>query len=109
MISLFPSYDYVLTTDASESGGTLKKGSRIIDTWLSMLAMSEFQQKWSNPGSISLLRTASEAVSQEESQLDWRAHIRIQCQSRPPQPSFRVQSQVEDGQELQLATQEGSF
>ncbi|KAN0018534.1 hypothetical protein ACTFIU_011152 [Dictyostelium citrinum] len=34
-ISLFPSYDYVLTTDASESGAgaTLKKGSRIINTW----------------------------------------------------------------------------
>ncbi|KAN0022953.1 hypothetical protein ACTFIU_009036 [Dictyostelium citrinum] len=28
-------------------------------------------------------------VSQEESQIDWRAHSRIlQCQSRPPQPSF---------------------
>ncbi|KAM9957113.1 hypothetical protein ACTFIR_003850 [Dictyostelium discoideum] len=34
-ISLFPSYDYVLTTDASESGAgaTLKKGNKIIKTW----------------------------------------------------------------------------
>ncbi|KAN0025492.1 hypothetical protein ACTFIU_003753 [Dictyostelium citrinum] len=58
--------------------------------------------RWSNPGSIT--------VSQEESQLDWRVHSRIlQCQSRPPQPSCRVESQVvEDDQELQLATQEGS-
>ncbi|KAN0022975.1 hypothetical protein ACTFIU_009058 [Dictyostelium citrinum] len=64
----------------------------------------------SNPGSISPLRTTLEAVSQEKSQLDWRAHSRIlQCQSRPPQPSCRVESQVvEDYQELQLATQERS-
>ncbi|KAN0025829.1 hypothetical protein ACTFIU_000092 [Dictyostelium citrinum] len=42
--------------------------------------------RWSNPGSISPLRAALEAVSQEESQLDWRVHSRIlQCQSRPPQ------------------------
>ncbi|KAM9967307.1 hypothetical protein ACTFIR_007547 [Dictyostelium discoideum] len=34
-ISLFPSYDYVLTTDASESGAgaTLKKGNKTIKTW----------------------------------------------------------------------------
>ncbi|KAM9975482.1 hypothetical protein ACTFIW_012066 [Dictyostelium discoideum] len=34
-IDLFPSYDYVLTTDASESGAgaTLKKGNKIIKTW----------------------------------------------------------------------------
>ncbi|KAM9974255.1 hypothetical protein ACTFIR_012776 [Dictyostelium discoideum] len=36
-ISLFPSYDYVLTTDASESesgaGATLKKGKKITKTW----------------------------------------------------------------------------
>ncbi|EAL73789.1 hypothetical protein DDB_G0267304 [Dictyostelium discoideum AX4] len=34
-ISLFPSYDYVLTTDASESGAgaTLKKGNKVIKTW----------------------------------------------------------------------------
>ncbi|KAN0045659.1 hypothetical protein ACTA71_006037 [Dictyostelium dimigraforme] len=34
-ISLFPNFDYVLTTDASESGAgaTLKKGNTIIKTW----------------------------------------------------------------------------
>ncbi|KAN0033196.1 hypothetical protein ACTFIV_005207 [Dictyostelium citrinum] len=66
--------------------------------------------RWSNPRSISPLRTYLEAVSQEESQLDWRAHSRIlQCQSRPPQPSCRVESQVsQDNQELQLETQDGS-
>ncbi|KAM9955145.1 hypothetical protein ACTFIW_008809 [Dictyostelium discoideum] len=32
-ISLFPSYEYVLTTDASESGATLKKGNKTIKTW----------------------------------------------------------------------------
>ncbi|KAN0022987.1 hypothetical protein ACTFIU_009070 [Dictyostelium citrinum] len=49
--------------------------------------------RWSNPGSISPLRTTLEAVSQEESQLDWRAHSRIlQCQSRPP--SAVLQSRI---------------
>ncbi|KAN0015758.1 hypothetical protein ACTFIU_005705 [Dictyostelium citrinum] len=38
-------------------------------------------------------------MSQEESQLDWRAHSRIlQCQSRPPQRSCRVESQVINSQ-----------
>ncbi|KAN0018573.1 hypothetical protein ACTFIU_011191 [Dictyostelium citrinum] len=144
-ISLFPSYDYVLTTDASESGAgaTLKKGmvsdsikhviessrdARSVNGLPSTLSESQQLQaedsnrqhnnslvhqspRWSNPGSISPLRTTLEAVSQEESQLDWRAHSRIlQCQSGPPQPSCRVQSQVvEDDQELQLATQERSI
>ncbi|KAN0022977.1 hypothetical protein ACTFIU_009060 [Dictyostelium citrinum] len=65
--------------------------------------------RWSNPGSISPLRTALEAVSQEKCQLDWRAHSRIlQCQSRPPQPSCRIESQVIKGdQELKLSTQKG--
>ncbi|KAM9954471.1 hypothetical protein ACTFIR_009699 [Dictyostelium discoideum] len=43
----------------------------------------------------------------EESELDWRAYSRIlQCKSRPPQPSFRDESQiiVQSNQELQLAT-----
>ncbi|KAN0025783.1 hypothetical protein ACTFIU_000046 [Dictyostelium citrinum] len=106
-ISLFPSYDSVLTTDASESGAgaTLKKGNRIINTWSFQWSATQSnmssnpedsnrqQPRWSNPGSISPLRTALEAVSQEESQLDWRAHHRIlQCQCRPPQPSGRVES-----------------
>ncbi|KAN0022945.1 hypothetical protein ACTFIU_009028 [Dictyostelium citrinum] len=129
-ISLFPSFDYVLTTDASESGAgaTLKKGNRIINTWSFQDArsvnclpstLSESQQlqaedsnrqhnnslvhqspRWSNPGSISPLRTALEAVSQEESQLDWRT----------TSASCRVESQVvQDDQELQLATQERSI
>ncbi|KAN0022944.1 hypothetical protein ACTFIU_009027 [Dictyostelium citrinum] len=132
-ISLFPSFDYVLTTDASEScaGATLKKGNRIINTWSFQWSATQSNMSsnpedsnrqhnnslvhqsptWSNPGSLSPLRTALEAVSKKESQLDWRAHSRIlQCQSRPPQPSCREESQVvEDYQELQLATQEGSF
>ncbi|KAN0025787.1 hypothetical protein ACTFIU_000050 [Dictyostelium citrinum] len=110
LFCLFPSFDYVLTTDASESGAgaTLKKGSRFKPTTQQLFRHQS--PWWSNPGSISPLRTALEAVSQEESQLDWRAHSRIQCQSRPPQPSCRVESQVvEDDQELQLATQEGSI
>ncbi|KAM9974319.1 hypothetical protein ACTFIR_012840 [Dictyostelium discoideum] len=50
-------------------------------------------------------------MPQEESELDWRAYSRIlQCKSRPPQPSFRDESQiiVQSNQELQLATEEGS-
>ncbi|KAN0023497.1 hypothetical protein ACTFIV_007883 [Dictyostelium citrinum] len=142
-ISLFPSYDYILTTDASESDHQdmvipvvndpiehVIKSSRDARSVNGLSStMSESQQlqtedsnrqhnnpfvhqspRWSNPRSISPLRTALEAVSQEESQLDWRAHSRIlQCQSRPPQPSCRVESQViQDNQELQLETQEGS-
>ncbi|KAN0022952.1 hypothetical protein ACTFIU_009035 [Dictyostelium citrinum] len=143
-ISLFPSYDYVLTTDASESGDhqhmvipmvndsiehviESSRDARSVNGLSSTLSESQQLQaedsnrqhnnslvhqspRWSYPGSISPLRTTLEAMSQEESQLDWRAHSRIlQCQSRPPQPSCRVESQVvEDDEELQLATQEGS-
>ncbi|KAM9974221.1 hypothetical protein ACTFIR_003937 [Dictyostelium discoideum] len=57
------------------------------------------------------VRTTLETMPQEESELDWRAYSRIlQCKSRPPQPSFRDESQivVQSNQELQLATEEGS-
>ncbi|KAN0023520.1 hypothetical protein ACTFIV_007906 [Dictyostelium citrinum] len=119
--SLFSSYDYVPTTDASESGAgaTLKKGNKISSHGHSSgvrpdarsvnglsSTMSESQQlqtedsnrqhnnpivhqssRWSNPRSISPLRTALEAVSQE-----------------------KIESQViQDNQELQLETQEGGF
>ncbi|KAM9962783.1 hypothetical protein ACTFIR_005700 [Dictyostelium discoideum] len=109
-ISLFPSYDYVLTTDASESGAgaTLKKGNKTIKTWSfqwsttqsnmssnrrEMLALLMAYQAlwWSDTGPISSVRTTLETMPQEESELDWRAYSRIlQCKSRPPQPSFRV-------------------
>ncbi|KAM9954679.1 hypothetical protein ACTFIW_003279 [Dictyostelium discoideum] len=111
---LFPSYDYVLTTVSSESGAgsTLKKGNKIIKTWLfqwsttqsnmssnrrEMLALlMEYQALWwSDTGPISSVRTTLETLPQEESQLDWRAYSRIiQCKSRPPQPSFRDESQI---------------
>ncbi|KAM9954235.1 hypothetical protein ACTFIW_003776 [Dictyostelium discoideum] len=40
-------------------------------------------------------RTTLETIPQEESELDWRAYSRIlQCKSRPPQPSFRDESQI---------------
>ncbi|KAN0033197.1 hypothetical protein ACTFIV_005208 [Dictyostelium citrinum] len=144
-ISLFPSYDYVLTTDASESGAghqdmvipvvndpvehviKSSRDARSVNGLSNTMSGSQQLQtedsnrqhnnpfvnqspRWSNPRFISPLRTTLEAVSQEESQLDWRAHSRIlQCQSRPPQPSCRVESQViQDSQELQLETQEGS-
>ncbi|KAN0033193.1 hypothetical protein ACTFIV_005204 [Dictyostelium citrinum] len=97
-IILFPSYDYFLTADASESGAgaTLKKGNKIIKTWSFQWSTTQSNMSsnrreilalWSNPRSISPLRTTLEAVSQEESQLDWRPHSRIlQCQSRPSRP-----------------------
>ncbi|KAM9972501.1 hypothetical protein ACTFIW_006044 [Dictyostelium discoideum] len=129
-ISLFPSYDYVLTTDASESGAgaTLKKGNKTIKTWSfqwsttqsnmssnrrEMLALLMAYQAlwWSDTGPISSVRTTLETIPQEESELDWRAYSRIlQCKSRPPQPSFRDESQiiVPSNQELQLATEERS-
>ncbi|KAM9972521.1 hypothetical protein ACTFIW_006064 [Dictyostelium discoideum] len=129
-ISLFPSYDYVLTTDASESGAgaTLKKGNKTIKTWSfqwsitqsnmssnrrEMLALLMAYQAlwWSDTGPISSVRTTLETMPQKESELDWRAYSRIlQCKSRPPQPSFRDESQiiVQSNQELQLATEEGS-
>ncbi|KAM9985622.1 hypothetical protein ACTFIZ_000209 [Dictyostelium cf. discoideum] len=124
---LFPSYDYVLTTDASESGAgaTLKKGNKVIKTWSfqwsstqsnmssnrrEMLALlMEYQVLWwSDTRTISSVRTTLETMPQEESQLDWRAYSRIlQCKSRPPKPSFRDESQIiQSNQELQLATEE---
>ncbi|KAM9975456.1 hypothetical protein ACTFIW_013337 [Dictyostelium discoideum] len=113
-ISLFPSYDYVLTTDASESGAgaTLKKGNKIITTWSfqwsitqsnmssnrrEMLALLMAYQAlwWSDTGPISSVRTTLETMPQKESELDCRAYSRIlQCISRPPQPSFRDESQI---------------
>ncbi|KAM9954350.1 hypothetical protein ACTFIW_003891 [Dictyostelium discoideum] len=127
-ISLFPSYDYVLTTDASESGATLKKGNKAIKTWSfqwsttqsnmssnrrEMLALLLAYQAlwWPDTGPISSVRTTLETIPQEESELDWRAYSRIiQCKSRPPQPSFRDESQIviQSNQELQLATEERS-
>ncbi|EAL73800.1 hypothetical protein DDB_G0267326 [Dictyostelium discoideum AX4] len=66
---------------------------------------------WSNTRSLSSIRTTLETMPQEESELNWRAYSRIlQCKSRPPQSSFRDESQIIDqsNQELQLATEEGS-
>ncbi|KAM9972551.1 hypothetical protein ACTFIR_011918 [Dictyostelium discoideum] len=112
-ISLFPSYDYVLTTDASESGA----GATMSETEQLQAKESNRQHNhslihqpsgWSDTGPISSVRTTLETMPQE---LDWRAYSRIlQCKSRPPQPSFRDESQivVQSNQELQLATEEGS-
>ncbi|KAM9954861.1 hypothetical protein ACTFIW_000964 [Dictyostelium discoideum] len=130
-ISLFTSYDDVLTTNASESGSgaTLKKGNKTIKTWSfkwsttqsnmssnrrEMLALLMAYQAlwWSDTGPISSVRTTLETMPQEESKLDWRAYSRIlQCKSRPPQPSFRDESQiiVQSNQKLQLATEERSI
>ncbi|KAM9954329.1 hypothetical protein ACTFIW_003870 [Dictyostelium discoideum] len=127
-ISLFLSYDYVLKTDASEYGATLKKGNKTIKTWsvqwsttqsnmssnrreIHALLMAYQALWWSDTGPISSVRTTLETMPQEESELDWRAYSRIlQCKSRPPQPSFRDESQIiiQSNQELQLATEEGS-
>ncbi|KAM9957063.1 hypothetical protein ACTFIR_003800 [Dictyostelium discoideum] len=126
-ISIFQSYDYVLTTDSSESGAgtTLKKGNKIIKTWLFQWSTTQsnmssnrremfallmaYQALYTGP--ISSVRTTLEIMPQEESQLDWRAYSRIlQCKSRPHQLSFRDESQIviQSNQELQLATEEKS-
>ncbi|KAM9954865.1 hypothetical protein ACTFIW_000968 [Dictyostelium discoideum] len=78
-----------------------------------MLALLKGYQAlwWSDTGPISSVRTTLETMPQEESELDWRVYSRIlQYKSRPPQPSFRDESQiiVQSNQELQLATEEGS-
>ncbi|KAM9955106.1 hypothetical protein ACTFIW_008770 [Dictyostelium discoideum] len=87
-ISLFPSYDYVLTTDASESGtgATLKKGKKIIKTWLFQLSTTQSNMTSNRREMLELsVRTTLETIPQEESKLDWRAYSRIlQCKSRPP-------------------------
>ncbi|KAM9985600.1 hypothetical protein ACTFIZ_000231 [Dictyostelium cf. discoideum] len=128
-ISLFPSYDYVLSTDASESGAgaTLKKRNKVIKTWsfqwsstqsnmssnrreMLGLLMAYHALWWSDTRTISSVRTTLETMHQEESQLDWKEYFRIlQCKSRPPKPSFRDESQIiQSNQELQLATEERS-
>ncbi|KAN0040691.1 hypothetical protein ACTA71_009029 [Dictyostelium dimigraforme] len=128
-ISLFPNFDYVLTTDASESGAgaTLKKGNTIIKTWSpqwssdqstmssnrrEMLALLlAYQAMWSNSRFIDSLRTTLETMSQEEDHSNWRTHSRfLQCESRSPQSSLRNESQNDQkDQELQLATEERSI
>ncbi|KAM9975516.1 hypothetical protein ACTFIW_012100 [Dictyostelium discoideum] len=93
-ISLFPSYDYVLTTDASESGAgaTLKKGNKTIKNWSFQWSITQSNMSSNRREMLALLMAFK---SQEESELDWRAYSRIlQCKSRPPQPSFRDESQI---------------
>ncbi|KAM9975285.1 hypothetical protein ACTFIW_010313 [Dictyostelium discoideum] len=129
-ISISLSYDYVLTTDASESGAcaTLKKGNKIIKTWSFQWSITQSNKSSKRREMLALLmtyqalcgqiqdlsgsfRTNLETMPQEESELGWRAYSRILlCESRPPQPSFRDESQiiVQSNQELQLATEEGS-
>ncbi|KAM9950979.1 hypothetical protein ACTFIT_009736 [Dictyostelium discoideum] len=101
-ISLFPSYDYVLTTDASESGAgaTLKKGNKVIKTWSFQWSTTQSNMS-SNRRKMLALLMAYQALSYSRI---------LQCKSRPPQPSFRDESQIIDqsNQELQLATEEGS-
>ncbi|KAN0040693.1 hypothetical protein ACTA71_009031 [Dictyostelium dimigraforme] len=127
-ISLFPNFDYVLTTDASESGAgaTLKKGNTIIKTWSlqwssdqstmssnrrEMLALLlAYQAMWSNSRFIDSLGTTLETMSQEEDQSNWRTHSRFQCESRSPWSSLRNESQNgQKDQEFQLATEERSI
>ncbi|KAM9975719.1 hypothetical protein ACTFIW_003668 [Dictyostelium discoideum] len=75
-ISLFPSYDYVLTTDASESGAgaTLKKGNKIIKTWSFQWSTTQSNMS-SNRGqiqNISPVPTTLKTIPQEESQTDYK-------------------------------------
>ncbi|KAM9954324.1 hypothetical protein ACTFIW_003865 [Dictyostelium discoideum] len=102
-ISLFPSYDYVLTTDASESGAgtTLKKGNKTIKTWSFQWSTTQSNMS-SNRREMLALLMGYQALSYSRI---------LQCKSRPPQPTFRDESQiiVQSNQELQLATEERSF
>ncbi|KAM9955105.1 hypothetical protein ACTFIW_008769 [Dictyostelium discoideum] len=88
---MFPSYDYFLTTDALDSGAgaTLKKGNKVIKTL-------SFQ--WSTTQSnMSSNRREMIAASQELSfSRILGEHISgfFICKSRPPQPSFRDESQI---------------
>ncbi|KAM9975460.1 hypothetical protein ACTFIW_013341 [Dictyostelium discoideum] len=97
-IIMFRSYDYVLTTDASESGAgaTLKKGNKVIKTWSFQWLTTQSNMssnRWSNTRSLSYVRTTLETMPQKDSQLDWRAFSRIlQCNRQPPQSSFRDES-----------------
>ncbi|KAM9967312.1 hypothetical protein ACTFIR_007552 [Dictyostelium discoideum] len=134
----FPNYDYVLTTYASESGAgaTLKKGNQTINTWSFQWSTTQSKMSSNRREMLALLMayqalcrklnncklkiqtdntttvwTTLETMPQEESELDWRAYSRIlQCKSRPPQSSFRDESQiiVQSNQEFQLGTEEGS-
>ncbi|KAN0040726.1 hypothetical protein ACTA71_009064 [Dictyostelium dimigraforme] len=67
-ISLFPNFDYVLTTDASESGAgaTLKKGNTIIKTW-SLQWSSDQSTMSSNRREMLALLSAYQAIQQHHS------------------------------------------
>ncbi|KAM9954710.1 hypothetical protein ACTFIW_003310 [Dictyostelium discoideum] len=113
-ISLFPSYDYVLTTDASESGtgATLKKGNKTIKTWSFQWSTTQSNMSSNRREMLALLMTYQVLWWSDTGPISSRAYSRIlQCKSRPPQPSFRDESQiiVQSNQELQLATEEGSI
>ncbi|KAM9955147.1 hypothetical protein ACTFIW_008811 [Dictyostelium discoideum] len=95
----------------SGAGATLKKGNKIIKTWSFQWSTTQSNMSSNRREMLALLMAYQETMSQEESELDWRAYSRIlQCKSPPPQPSFRDESQiiVQSNQELQLATEEGS-
>ncbi|KAM9950987.1 hypothetical protein ACTFIT_009744 [Dictyostelium discoideum] len=69
-ISLFPSYDYVLTTDASESGAgaTLKKGNKVIKTWSFQWSITQSNMS-SNRREMLALLMAYQALSDHLSRL----------------------------------------
>ncbi|KAM9975583.1 hypothetical protein ACTFIW_005456 [Dictyostelium discoideum] len=103
-ISLFSSYDYVLTIDASESGAgaTLKKGNKIIKTWPSQGSTTQSNMSPKRRGLLALLMAYqalwwSDTRSLKESEFDWRAYSRDE-----------LQIIVQSDQELQLATEEGN-
>ncbi|KAN0032962.1 hypothetical protein ACTA71_011169 [Dictyostelium dimigraforme] len=138
-ISLFPNFDYVLTTDAPESGAgaTLKKGNTIIKTWSLQWSSNRLSSnvpkakqlqtqdpngqhhnsllhqspRWSNSRFIDSLRKTLGTTSQEEDHSNWRTHSRfLQSESRSPLSSLRNESQNDQkDQELQLATEERSI
>ncbi|KAM9954684.1 hypothetical protein ACTFIW_003284 [Dictyostelium discoideum] len=84
-------YDYVLTTDASESGAgaTIKERKQDNQNLVipvvnnSRTCRQIVEKRWSDTISLSSVRTTLETMPQEESELDWREYSRIILTSSP--------------------------
>ncbi|KAN0045048.1 hypothetical protein ACTA71_006576 [Dictyostelium dimigraforme] len=136
-ISLFPNFDYVLTTDASESGAgaTLKKGNTIMKTW-SLQWSSDQSTMSSNRREMLALLLAYQAMCQKTKQLQtqdpngqhhnsllyqyprWsnsrfidslRTTLETMSQEEEDHSNWRNIPGFFNDQELQLATEERSF
>ncbi|KAN0040721.1 hypothetical protein ACTA71_009059 [Dictyostelium dimigraforme] len=110
-ISLFPNFDYVLTTDASESGAgaTLKKGNTIIKTWSPQWSSDQSTMS-SNRREMLAVLLAYQAMCQKLN----NCKLKIQTENTTTLSYInRRGGQIQDlsiqDQELQLATEKRSF